>query len=121
VRFGLCGEIVFGWWDELEQGDGAFGEERFEPMAAGGLAVHVLDHHAGGFERPCLFDRQREGERARELVVGGWLVWAQRDAHGLDGFAACDLEERRFGLRCGVAREQLGHAPADQPGFECFC
>ena len=45
---------------------------------------------------------------------------AQGDAHGLDCFAACDLEERRFGLRCGVAGEELRHAPADGAGFECF-
>jgi hypothetical protein len=41
-------------------------------VAAGALAVHVLDHHARGLERPRFFDRQGERERARELVVVGW-------------------------------------------------
>ena len=45
-------------------------------------------------------------------------MWAQRDAHRLNRFAACDLEERGFGLRGGVACEELGHAPADEPGLE---
>jgi hypothetical protein len=32
--------------------------------------------------------------------------------------AACYLEQRCFGLWGGVAREELGHAPADGAGFE---
>jgi hypothetical protein len=41
-------------------------------VAAGVLAVHVLDHHARGLERPGFFEGQRERQRARELVVIGW-------------------------------------------------
>ncbi len=69
----LRGDIAFSWIDELEEGDGALGEEWLEEVAAGALAVHVLDHHARGLERPRFFDWQREGERARELFVVGWL------------------------------------------------
>ena len=58
---------------ELEKQDGALRDQRLQEMAAGALAVHVLDHHARGFERPCLFEGQRERERAREVVVVGWV------------------------------------------------
>jgi hypothetical protein len=87
-------------------------------VAAGALAVHVLDHHARGLKRPRFFDGHRERQRARELVVVGWFMGAQGDAHGLNRLAACHLEQRRFGLGCGVACKQLRHAPADGPGFE---
>ena len=90
----------------------------------------MFDHHARGFEGPCLFDLEGEGEGACEVVFIGWVEWVgcargrlggERDAHGLDGLAACDLEERGFGLGGGVAGEELGHAPADGAGFECAC
>ncbi len=61
------------WIGEIEQGDGGFGQERFEEVGAGVFAVHVFDHHARGFEGPCFFDGEREGESAREVVVVGWV------------------------------------------------
>ena len=70
---GLIGFLGLRGVGELEQGDRGLGEEGLEEVGAGGFAVHVFDHHAGGFERPGFFDGEREGERARELVVVEWV------------------------------------------------
>ncbi len=73
-RFHLRGDVglvCLRGFGEVEEGDGGLGEEGLEEVGAGGRAVHVLDHHAGGFERPGFFDGQRERERAGELVVVG--------------------------------------------------